>query len=76
VTLEEVVQEEKKVVQKRGRGRPKKNIAFLTIKERADFDLALKLRRERTISTLRVLFEQANKKEVEGLVTRGVFAFK
>jgi protein associated with RNAse G/E len=70
------VYEEKKVVQKRGRGRLKKNIAFLIIKKRVNFNLTLKLRQEGTISTLRVLFEQVNKKEVEGLVIRRVFAFK
>ena len=29
---------------KRGRGRPRKNITFLTEKEKSNFDLALKLR--------------------------------
>ena len=29
---------------KRGRGRPRKNIVFLTEKEKTDFDLSLKLR--------------------------------
>ncbi len=65
---------------KRGRGRLRKNAVlsttYITAKKRADYDLSLKLRKDGIITTPRKLFKLLNKKEIDALVTRGVFAFK
>ncbi len=65
---------------KRGRGRLKKSAmlptAYITAKEKADYDLFLKLRKDDIITTPRKLFKLLNKKEIDALVARGVFAFK
>ena len=42
---------------KRGRSRPRKNVVFLIVKEKADSDLSLKLRNEGKISILGEPFE-------------------
>ncbi len=65
---------------KRGRGRLKKSAmlstAYITAKEKADYDLSLKLRKDGIITTPRKLFKLLDKKEIDALVTRGVFVFK
>ncbi len=65
---------------KRGRSRLKKSAvlstAYITAKERADYDLFLKLRKDSIITTPKKLFKLLNRKEIDALVTRGVFAFK
>jgi hypothetical protein len=72
-------------VKKRGRGRPKKNAtntsatentAYITAKEQADYELSLKLRRQGIITTSGEPFELSNRKEIDALVARGVFAFE
>jgi hypothetical protein len=63
-------------MKKKGRGRPRKNVTFLTVKKKTDFDLSLKLQQERVINILGVPFEQANKKEINGLVAHRIFAFE
>ncbi len=50
--------------------------AYIIAKERADYDLSLKLRKDSIITTPRKLFKLLDKKEIDALVTRGVFAFK
>jgi hypothetical protein len=64
------------IVKKRGQGRLRKNTTFLTEKEKTDFDLSLKLRREGVITTPRQPFELSDKKEIDALVAQGVFAFE
>ncbi len=49
---------------------------YITTKEKADYDLFLKLRKDGIITTPRKLFKLLNKKEIDALVTRGVFAFE
>ncbi len=72
-------------VKKRGRGRPKKNAtntsatentAYITTKEQADYELSLKLRRQGIITTSSEPFKLSNRKEIDALVTRRVFAFE
>jgi hypothetical protein len=74
-----------KPVKKRGRGRPKKNAtntsatentAYITAKEQADYELSLKLRRQGIITTSSKPFELSDRKEIDALVARGVFAFE
>ncbi len=74
-----------KPVKKRGRGRPRKNTtntsatentAYITIKEQADYELSLKLRQQGIITTSGEPFEQSNRKEINTLVARRVFAFE
>ncbi len=65
---------------KRGRSRLKKSAvlstAYITAKEKADYDLSLKLCKDGIITTPRKLFKLLDKKEIDALVTRGVFVFK
>ncbi len=65
---------------KRGRGRPKKNAmlstAYITAKEKADYDLSLKLRKDGIITTPGKPFKLSDRKEIDALVARGVFVFK
>jgi hypothetical protein len=68
---------------KRGRGRPKgsKNKQhfteqFVTAKEKGDLELSLKLRREGVITKPGPPFQASDKKEIDALVARGVFAFE
>ncbi len=68
-------------VRKRGRGRPRKNKTYtfaslISAKEKADFELSVKLRQEGVITTPGKLFEQSDRKEIDALVARGVFVFK
>jgi hypothetical protein len=68
-------------VKKRGRGRPRKNAAststaYITTKEKADYELSLKLRQEGIITTSGEPFELSDKKEIDALVARRVFAFE
>ncbi|KAL0934791.1 uncharacterized protein CTRU02_209382 [Colletotrichum truncatum] len=48
---------------------------FLSIKEQADEELAIKLRREGVITTPGEPFEQSTKQEINSLIARGVFKF-
>jgi len=50
--------------------------AYITAKERADYDLFLKLRKDGIITTPRKLFKLLDKTEIDALVARGVFVFK
>jgi len=50
--------------------------AYITAKKRADYDLSLKLRKDGIITTSRKLFKLLDKKEIDALVARSVFAFK
>jgi hypothetical protein len=68
---------------RRSRGRPKgsKNKqyltdSFLSTKEKGDLELSLKLRQDRIITDPGLPFQVSDKKEIEGLVVRGVFAFE
>jgi hypothetical protein len=70
---------------KRGRGRPKgsKNKQYLTAldsflsnKEKGDLELSLKLRRDGIITDPGLPFQASDKKEIDGLVARGVFSFE
>ncbi len=67
-------------MKKRGRSRPRKNAihtsAYITIKEQADYELLIKLRRQGIITTSGELFKLSNKKEIDALVARGVFVFE
>ena len=69
-----------KPVKKRGRGRPRKNIiyisAYIIIKKQADYKLLIKLRRQGIITTSSEPFEQSDKKEINALVARRVFVFE
>lgn len=63
----------------RRRGRPRKNQkdmpkeVFLTQKEKDDFELALKLRAEGVITTPGKPFEEADRTEMEALLSNGTF---
>jgi hypothetical protein len=70
---------------KQGRRRPKgsKNKqyltaleSFLSAKEKGDLELSLKLRQNRTINNLGLPFQASDKKEIDSLLAREVFAFK
>ena len=45
-------------------------------KEKEDIELSYKLWQEGVITTLGLLFQASDKKEINSLVTRGVFAFE
>jgi hypothetical protein len=69
---------------KQGRGRLKgsKNKqyltaleSFLSAKKKGDLELSLKLRQNRTINNPGLPFQAFNKKEIDSLLARGVFAF-
>ena len=51
-------------------------MAFLTAKEESDWELLLKLWRNGIIMEPGLPFQASNKKEINGLVIKGVFAFK
>jgi hypothetical protein len=51
------------------------SIAFITCKEQADIELAIKLRKDGVITTLGDLFERSQQQEINGLIVRGVFEF-
>jgi hypothetical protein len=70
---------------KQGRGRPKgsKNKqyftaleSFLSAKEKGDLELSLKLRQDGIISDPGLPFQASDKKEIDSLLARGVFAFE
>ncbi len=50
--------------------------AYITTKERADYDLSLKLRKDGIITTPKKLFKLLDKKEIDALIARSVFVFK
>lgn len=59
--------------QTRRRGRPRKNPqAFLTHKERADFELAIKLRKEGKITSAGKPFEVSDEEELQSLLSAGI----
>ena len=51
-------------------------IAFITSKEQANLELALKLRKQGKITTPSLLFKESDRQEVDSLIGRGVFNFK
>ncbi len=68
-------------VKKRGRGRPRKHAVltsatYITAKEQADYELSIKLRQQGIITTSGKPFELSDRKEIDALVARGVFAFE
>ncbi len=76
----QTINKEHALLVKRGRSRLKKSAilstAYITTKEKADYDLSLKLRKDGIITTPRKLFKLLYRKEIDALVARGVFAFK
>jgi len=50
--------------------------AYITKKEEDDFNLAIKLRNDRVITTPGAPFKASNNQEISDLVGRGVFKFK
>jgi len=50
--------------------------AYITTKEKADYDLSLKLRKDGIITTPEKLFKLLDRKEIDALVARSVFVFK
>ena len=50
-------------------------MVFITRKEQADIELALKLRKDGVITTLGEPFKQSQQQEIDGLIARGVFEF-
>lgn len=66
---------------KRRRGRPRKhplpesNAVFVTAKEKADYEMAVQLRREGKITTPGKPFEASDKAEIDALLAREVFRF-
>jgi hypothetical protein len=51
-------------------------MAFLTTKEKSNWELSLKLQYNRIIIEPSLPFQASNKKEINSLLIRGVFAFK
>ena len=51
-------------------------MAFITAKEKADFELVKQLQKESRIITPGAPFQASNKQEIDSLITRGVFKFK
>ena len=51
------------------------SMAYLTAKEKSDYALSLQLRKEGKITTAGEPFELSDQKEVDGLISRGVFEF-
>jgi hypothetical protein len=51
------------------------SIAFITCKEQADIELAIKLRKNGVIITLGDLFKRSQQQEINGLIVREVFEF-
>jgi hypothetical protein len=68
--------------QLRRRGRPRgsknkdKSDVYITKKEEADHELAIKLRNDRVITTLGALFKASDDQEISDLVGRRVFEFE
>ena len=51
-------------------------MAFITVKEKANFKLTKQLQKEGRITTSRAPFQASNKQEINSLITRRVFKFK
>jgi hypothetical protein len=51
-------------------------MAFITGKEKANFELVKQLRKEGRIITSRAPFQASNKQEINSLIIRGVFKFE
>ena len=51
-------------------------MAFITLKEQADLELALKLQKQGKITTPGLPFKESNRQEIDSLIRRGVFNFK
>jgi hypothetical protein len=51
------------------------SIAFITRKEQADIELAIKLRKDSVITILGDLFKRSQQQEIDSLIARGVFEF-
>ena len=51
-------------------------ISFITGKEQADQELALKLRKEGRITILDLSFKASDKQEIDNLIGKGVFQFE
>ena len=51
-------------------------MAFITVKEKADFKLAKQLQKKGYIITLKALFQVSNKQEINSLIIKKVFKFK
>ena len=51
-------------------------MAFITAKEKADFELAKQLQKEGCIITPGAPFQAFNKQEIDSLIIREVFKFK
>ena len=50
-------------------------MAFITRKEESDLELAKDLRRKGVITTPRQPFQESQQREIDSLITRGVFEF-
>jgi hypothetical protein len=50
-------------------------MAFIIKKEESDLELAKDLRRKGVITTPRQLFQESQQREINSLITRGVFEF-
>ncbi|KAI0995095.1 hypothetical protein K3495_g13086 [Podosphaera aphanis] len=51
------------------------DVAYISNKEKADFELAVKLRKDGIITSSGAPFEKSQRAEIEGLINRGVFEF-
>jgi len=51
-------------------------MAFITAKEKANFELAKQLRKKGRIITPGAPFQASDKQEIDGLIIRGVFKFE
>jgi hypothetical protein len=51
------------------------SMTFITCKEQANIELAIKLRKDGVITTPGSLFKRAQQQEIDGLIARGVFEF-
>jgi hypothetical protein len=50
-------------------------MVFMTCKEQADIELAIKLRKDGVITTPGSLFKGSQRQEINGLIARRVFKF-
>jgi hypothetical protein len=50
-------------------------MAFITRKEQADIELAIKLQKNGVITTPEDLFKRSQQQEINSLIVRGVFEF-
>jgi hypothetical protein len=49
--------------------------ALISVKEKSDFELSEKMRRDGLITFLGALFERSQKQEINSLIVGGVFEF-